>query len=615
MGDDASHDAGLIFDDDDTPPPNRRAAVIIGVSTSAGLAALTSAGPTARRLGKWLQQSSPGFDVTVITDDNGNKVTRSEIFRAICSYVDLPVRYELLLVHYIGHGLYQRRDNIWMLSDLPRDPAACVSVSQTLSDAQFCGIPNVVVISDACRSLPEDVILGDVSPTTIFPTLDTQNLETSCVDYFLATGRGTPAFEGEIDGSRQSFLSYAFREAYRNPDPDMLRSVRLVDREWLTVVPNRRLGSFLKATVTERLSATNPSKSQQVIPVVPSDDLVFVAPLDPKSRTELERQRPLAEQTRRPPTSFRTRSGTRKNWPMQQVPATEIEQILQQAMRNDWVGQDPRLRGAPPSGPAADTVPDFETQTGLTLTGTGIARAAATHWPVGGSWAEFAPEKATNDLSVLRLHPATAPVGELALELEDGRCLLLPMMQGYICHVAVDGDGTSDIAFVPGRSNWRSGIYADGREKSDRLRALATEAMDQHRFFVGSAKDAKQLADAIRMKKAVNPILGLLAAQAYSEASMPERVRSVSKYMNGDIQADLFDVRLLANRFWMENEKYPVIPRCPMLTQNWALLASRRAPLPEPVAQLRPFLTDALWTTFAPGAASILFDAIDKGTL
>ncbi|MGJ8556986.1 MAG: hypothetical protein ACSHW6_08090, partial [Sulfitobacter geojensis] len=145
------------------------------------------------------------------------------------------------------------------------------------------------------------------------------------------------------------------------------------------------------------------------------------------------------------------------------------------------------------------------------------------------------------------------------------------------------------------------------------LRAHASHAMDQNRLHVGSESEAERLADAIRMEKAGDPILGLLAAQAYSEAGMSNRVRSVSSYMNNDIQADFFDVRLLSTRFWQENSEYPVVPRCPMLTQNWALLDPRRAALPRTLSRLQPFLTDALWTTFAAGAADILFEAIETG--
>ncbi|MGR3524734.1 MAG: hypothetical protein ACU0CT_01885 [Paracoccaceae bacterium] len=653
-GDEQSKGFGLLGDDQYSEvAPNRRAAVIVGVGTSAGLPCLTSAGPMARCLGDWLSTTSPGYDVTVITDEEGHEVTRAEIFKAIRAYVTVPVRYELLLVHYIGHGLYQARNDIWMLSDLPVDRAACVSLTATLNDAKFSGIPNVVVVSDACRVLPGEVVLSEVDPSSVIPQHPEFPIETSCVDYFQATGRGTPAFEGEIDGVRRSFLSHAFREAYRHPRPEMVREMVLADGATIRVVPNRQLGGFLKAEVMRALGASDAAKSQVVVPVVPSGDTIFIAQVDaveaigaeelvgaeppspqievlPKSSiTPDKKTRGTMRKTKPRPSGISTQSrkdtGGDGNMsggifapPRETLyRETEVARLLRRARRADWPeGQDPRLHFAPPSGSAALAVTDFETQTALTLTGAAIARAAMTSWPLTGSRAEPAPEKGRDGLSVLRLYPNAGPVGELALALDDGRCLLLPVMEGYICHAAIDATGLRSLAFVPGRSNWRHDATDPARvSQIERLRALANEAMDQNRFQVGSTEEAGRLADAIRMGKASDPVLGLFAAQAYAEAAMPERVSSVSDYMHRDIRADLFDVRLLSNRFWQESSDFPVVPRCPMLTQNWALLGPRRASLPDPLARLQPFLTDALWTSFAPGAADYLFDAIEKENL
>lgn len=632
---------GLIGNEDPTLAPNRRAAVIVGVSTSAGLTPLTSAGPMARSLGDWLSTAIPGYDVTVITDENGHQVTPDEIFDAISTYVTVPVRYELLLVHYIGHGLYQARNDIWMLSKLPNNRSACVSLTATLNDAKFSGIPNVVVVSDACRVLPSDLDLSDLSPSAIIPYLKDFPIETTCVDYFQATGRGTPAFEGEIEGTRRSFLSHTFREAYRKPRPGMVRNALSPRGEPIRVVPNRRLGDFLKEEVARVLGARDPAKSQQVVPVVPSDDSIFIAPVDeadaaPGPPAELRKDEFLRRTRSGPggtnkfrPQKFppdRTvaakdgpRDGARNLETIANEPATEtgVESLLRRARRTRWPeGQDPRLRFAPSSRPEAQSVHDLETNTGITLTGAGISRAAVTHWPTQGAFAEPVAEKDREGLSVLLFPSAPMAVGEVAVGLDDGRCLLLPVMEGYICQVAVDATGIQGLSWVPGKFSWRgAGAFPNRVPEIERLRALATEAMNERRFNVGSDSEAERLAKAIRNGKSHDPVLGLLAAQAYSEARMPDRVRSVSDYMRADLGADLFDVRLLANRFWQNDPTAPVVPRCPMLTQNWALLGPRRASLPADLAGLRPFLTESLWTTFAPGAAQLLFGAIDKGDL
>ena len=35
--------------------------------------------------------------------------------------------YEMLVIYYIGHGLFQNASDVWMLSGAPGDPAECVN--------------------------------------------------------------------------------------------------------------------------------------------------------------------------------------------------------------------------------------------------------------------------------------------------------------------------------------------------------------------------------------------------------------------------------------------------------------------------------------------------------
>jgi hypothetical protein len=634
MGDEdkaASGDFGLNIEEDSVSIlQNRRAAVIIGIGTSADLPRLSSAGPTARGIGKWLSDTSPGYDVTVITDEEGHEVTRAEIFKAISSYVTVPIKYELLLVHYIGHGLYQHRDDIWMLSDLPVDPAACISLAAVLNDAKFCGIPNVVVVSDACRTLPGDVRLSNVDPSTIIPQHEEFLEETSCVDYIKATGRGLPAFEGEIDGERHSFLSHALREAYRQPFPQMILSLDASNGTTITVVPNRKLSPFLDSLVVEKLGEIDATKKQTVVCVTPSADNIFIAPVDlaeqhftkiqtdAPSRPQVpsrKRKRTGADpQSTQDKNKRRTRGSTSYNqrFDISRLYGTEIDFLLERAKFARGVyGNSGLSLGYLRFKNGEYQESGFDT--GINVTGARIARAAMTTSPDRGRYNLHFSQNGPDDIYFTRLPSMLAKVGEVALSFEDGRCVLLPVIEGYICHVAVNDIGTHSIAYIPSKPTQLYQESIHRLEDIERLRPLVNKAMDNNRFHVGSNADAAKLADAIRVEKAIDPILGLLAAQAYAEAGMSDRVRNVSMYMNRDIAADLFDVRLLSNRFWQDKPEVPVVPRCPMLTQNWALLNARRAELSPTVATLRPFLTDALWTTFAPGAAEILFDAIEKG--
>ena len=99
---------------------------------------------------------------------------------------------------------------------------------------------------------------------------------------------------------------------------------------------------------------------------------------------------------------------------------------------------------------------------------------------------------------------------------------------------------------------------------------------------------------------------------------MEDKVQSVLDYMRSDLNADLFDVRLLASRRPQQlpgSDHYPLVPLCPMLTQNWHLLATRGVELPPVLEKARPYLSDALWTTFEAGATQGLLAAFKSGEL
>ena len=118
------------------------------------------------------------------------------------------------------------------------------------------------------------------------------------------------------------------------------------------------------------------------------------------------------------------------------------------------------------------------------------------------------------------------------------------------------------------------------------------------------------------MMKGIDPTLGLYAAHAFSQAGNDVEVKSVLDYMRDDLQADLFDVRLLASRRPMESApNVPLVPFCPMLTQSWNLLRPRGVVLPDVLQQASAYLCDSLWTTFEPKGAILILDAITTGAL
>jgi hypothetical protein len=135
-------------------------------------------------------------------------------------------------------------------------------------------------------------------------------------------------------------------------------------------------------------------------------------------------------------------------------------------------------------------------------------------------------------------------------------------------------------------------------------------------FRLDNKQRAADLAEHIRIDKGLDPTLGLFAAYAYSEADQREDIASVLDYLRADLNADLFDVAMLARKM-SNGPPYapPIVPFCPMLTQGWNLLRARGVALPKVIEDAQDELERALWTTFKPARTHMILDAIKRGEI
>lgn len=133
-------------------PQNKKCAVIIGVNKTGGLPVLSAAVSGAEDFDKWAV--SQGFDTFLLTDKDDSVVTVKMIKDAVAGFVNQKV-YEQMIVYFSGHGILKSAmDEYWLLSEAPVDSNEAVSVQPSRFLSHRCGIPNVVFISDACRSVP-----------------------------------------------------------------------------------------------------------------------------------------------------------------------------------------------------------------------------------------------------------------------------------------------------------------------------------------------------------------------------------------------------------------------------------------------------------------------------
>jgi hypothetical protein len=609
-----------------------RAAVVIGVDRTGGQTPLESAAAGARDLASFLREE--GFDVKCLTDDS-TPVTADDVVEAIESFVTLPPRYHLLVVYFSGHGYWQARSDVWLLSGAPVKSREAVNLRTAEDGAKYSGIPNIVFISDACRSIPNSRSGALVEGTPIFPNYD-EITRTTKIDFFKATTESLPAYEVSVGGKAQSVLTTALLSAFHAPEAKMVREV--VDgANKLYVVPNRCLEEYLPRKVNEILESVDPNLSQNLDIDVPSSDDIYIGrarnfPPAPKA----DARPPMPPPPPRSPAPARAaESGppgpvdASKSITIPVLPGDEsVADVISRSLSaspvlaagtaissmstvNAQTQLDAKARMP------FSAIDHFETGMGIVVTGLPLARVeTALQETIYGTPQVQLLSKGDGQSKpgVIRLGSQQAL--SVLLQTADGRCAIIAALPGFIAHAVFNDTGLANVSYVPSSNQWRWPLYLQKRAELDNLRAMVSVAVDQGIFKLHSSSEANTLADRIRIDKSIDPTLGLYAAHALYQAGNDDELASVLQYMRGDLATDLFDVRLLAQRqFTMPDTYLRVVPVSPMLSQTWSFLAARGVRLQKPLQMASRYLCGSLWTTFEPEAAAAIFDAIARGEL
>ncbi|HEX2367319.1 MAG TPA: caspase family protein, partial [Bradyrhizobium sp.] len=149
----------------------------------------------AKSVADWLDREQ--FKVVAILDDAA-PVTANAVRQAVTDFVNQPSLTQLV-VYFSGHGMSVGFNEYWLLSGAPDDPNEAVSLVECFELAHMSGIPNVVFISDACRSTSPDFNTSLIRGTLIFPNRPAApGGGQTDVDRFLATGPGAASFEARV---------------------------------------------------------------------------------------------------------------------------------------------------------------------------------------------------------------------------------------------------------------------------------------------------------------------------------------------------------------------------------------------------------------------------------
>ncbi|WP_295432891.1 caspase family protein [uncultured Thiodictyon sp.] len=574
-----------------------KAAIVIGVNKTGNLPVLAAAVSGAVKVADWLRRE--GFHVEKFLDTRG-PVAAADLYKAVAGLVDQGTL-EQLVVYFSGHGFLNNGSEHWMLSGAPDDPNQAVSLAESALLARECGIPSVVFISDACRSVPQDLRADRVRGSLIFPNQGAAAGVEVEVDRFLATLPGDPALEMPLPDSAGQFegiYTTCFLKAFQQPDPDMIRTLSVAGKTVL-VVPNRGLKAYLKREVNQLAQDKAIRLRQLPQSIVESGEACY---LGRAARRRGATTRGLAAPTMPPVLSVADVARFELRRSAENGPAAASFSIAM---------QDTPARSAFDASLAvverADTPAHFETQTGFAVVGAEVAAAYGI-----GIGAEVVTPGRPGAPALVRVHPGAQPTGSLILRFADGSGTLIAALNGFVGSLVVDGGRVMNLNYVPADNNRRWADYQQQRPRLERQRALVAAAAGLGVFQVERER-AAAVADEIRYLKCVDPTLGLYAAYAYSDAGLRERIRSMQEYLRRDLGGDLFDIAMLAGT--LSDRTAGAVPGCPMLTQGWGLLRVKGVHLPPALAAAGEQLRSALWTTFESAGMDIIEAAFHQGEL
>ncbi len=603
-----------------------RAAVVIGVGKVQTLAKLNSAANDARLIAEFLD--AEGYNVRLHVDDV-DPVHAHQIKEDVRTFV-YDDNLHQLLIYFSGHGIIAGSNGeMWLLSAAHQDTDAAINQESSRRICKYSGIPNIVFISDACRSTLAAQRLQAVEGSNIFPS-KTRARRTK-IDRLFASLPGRSAVEVKMDGAvaeYRSIFTDALLAAYLDPPPERVLTVDGVD-----VVPNRKLESFL-IDETKRLARYH-GLVRDVEPEidVPSADEIYIgrawrraAIAEPKPDWVSHVNRTASVPAEPKPTAdATTKDAYSRELLNLGVTLHATERELSQASLENKLFElqilakadqllpeaDMYLAGGPfenprpaPAGIASYGMPFDEVVTSPLIYQDRLDGDAPNRvLSHAGLWLENAG-------------------GNALVIFPDGVSVVVPIFQGFVTHVFRGEVDVDSVSFEPVPEQQFLG--EEERRELNRLRSLVVRTTaDGAFYFSGNEEErvaqAENFADRIRQYKATDPTLGILAAYAYSQAFLPSQVTSVRSYMLEDLRVPVFDIELLNRPSRAKHEKIVkldnAVPFCPMLRSGWDLLQVNGVIVAPNIAEARPYLRSALWTSFDPAGTEILKSAIQEGQL
>jgi hypothetical protein len=524
-----------------------------------------------------------------------------DLVDAIKVFVDRGL--DQLVIYFAGHGFISSTSEFWLLSEGPDDGNEAISLKESKDLARRSGIPNVVFISDACRSRADSLSADGVHGSVLFPTRRLQGHVD--VDLFLATRIGDSAWEVPVRDSVPRFegiYTACFLDAFKRPYPKMVLTVK-----GKPVVPNRRLKDYLAREVPKKVQEAArrlklPPQNQQPDAEVCSDEPTYIGHVLSSDRLVAPAATPTLSDV------ASTAIGTAIGGGTMRYRQETIKKVAASSGFDSAFEAIAQARNLPSL---------LSARTGFTVFGQRVESVTVR----SGITTEITPSTAGKRPSALiAVDLRKRPAASVVLRFADGSGTVVAALDEYVGSVVVDEGRVMNVSYVPSQRSPKWLKYQDQAERLEQLRAAVAAAARLGVFRIEGPsetrkKTAAELTGRIRTLKGVDPTLGLYAAYAYDDSGLLDEVRSVREDMRRDLKTDLLDVAMLPGDL---SGRTPgggdgPYPFCPMLSQGWALLRVKDVRLHESVMATRDHLRPSLWTTLDPDGMQIVEKALREG--
>jgi Caspase domain len=618
----------------------QRACVLIGVKKTGELPVLQAVEKGIRQMEAWARSQQIDGDRLVIITDEKSKVRVHQIVDAIEELVTRG-NIEQLIVYFSGHGIHNRGD-LWLLSDAPAKSGEAVNVEGSIQLARYCGIPHVVLISDACRTAADGIAATGVTGTEIFPN-DPMDGKERAVDAFFACARGKPALE--VKNPNYSASGYAalytevFASCLSGQDECVIDTV-WQDGAYIGLVRALKVADRLEIYVPQKLKeilGKAPTVNQTPVARITSRDawLARVAPAE-SDMAEGTVESPMFDYANAPPAMADGAAG----------PSSGGEPAPPKRPR----GKSPSA--APPESPR--NPPKFSRPSAASpldesarLEFSGSSFAGLTSMSVYTQYektltpyaqkmsAQFGPlhyettcgfkiqgarvkqvVSADSSCSILdderslvrvEVYGPDQPPASILLIFENDCSALVPAIPGFITGLRFEGDELVQIDYEPSDNTARWQTYQQHAPMLRELRGSIAAAAALGVFQLTSNK-ATELMYLYQFADKLDPTIALYAAYAFNDLGKRHAVQKIQEYLLANINMSFFDIAMLATDRATPSAlaQSNALPMVPMLSQGWSLIKAFGIPVSETLLALQPHVLPSLWTLFDSTGTAML---------